>query len=92
MLQMVSLHRKTGTQFALNDGRDRTNRQTIHHDIKSHCSMAWLLRKNTCNNQHIIKSNKVKVQENGTKVTSLQVKSTLALKYFVTLKKYLNVT
>jgi len=40
----------------------------------------------TCNSQIILKSNKVKVQVNGEKVTLLQVKSTLALEYFVTSK------
>jgi len=49
--------------------------------------MAFLPRKITCNKQHILKSKEVNVQVNGEKVTSLQVKSTLALEYFVTLKK-----
>jgi len=50
---------------------------------------AWnfFFEKITCNNLHILKSNNVKVQVNGKKVASLQVKSTLALEYFITLKK-----
>jgi len=46
-----------------------------------------MVGKNTCDVRHILKSNEVKVQANGQKVTSLQAKSTtLALEYFVTLK------
>jgi len=52
-------------------------------------TVAWnfFVRKVTCNDRHVLKSNEVKVQVNGEKVTSLQVKSTVALEYFITLRK-----
>jgi len=48
--------------------------------------MAWLLGKILVTIDIFLKSNEVKVQVTRENVTSLQVKSTLALEYFVTLK------
>jgi len=46
--------------------------------------MAILLQKITCNDRHILKSNEVQIH--GEKDTVLQIKSTPALEYFISLK------